>query len=89
MGGAQSLTRENLGDTVVLKSSHVGTLAFYEGVFGGTVWQKTTHTHRSATLTERAVVQELILVVFFFSQGWRLAVESGGGSARIQAGDRT
>ena len=29
---ASTWTRENLGDTVVLKSSHVGTLAFYEGV---------------------------------------------------------
>ena len=29
---ASTWTRENLGDTVVLKSSHVGTLAFFEGV---------------------------------------------------------
>ena len=29
---ASMWTRENLGDTVVLKSSHVGTLAFFEGV---------------------------------------------------------
>jgi hypothetical protein len=29
---AATWTRENLGDKVLLKSSHVGTLAFFEGV---------------------------------------------------------
>ena len=29
---ASTWTRENLGDKVQLKSSHVGTLAFFEGV---------------------------------------------------------
>ena len=29
---ASTWTRENLGDSVQLKSSHVGTLAFFEGV---------------------------------------------------------
>ena len=29
---ASTWTRENLGDNVQLKSSHVGTLAFFEGV---------------------------------------------------------
>ena len=29
---ASTWTRENLGDTLVLKSSRVGTLAFFEGV---------------------------------------------------------
>ena len=29
---ASTWTRENLGDNVLLKSSHVGTLAFFEGV---------------------------------------------------------
>ena len=29
---AATWARENLGDKVVLKSSHVGTLAFFEGV---------------------------------------------------------
>jgi heme-degrading monooxygenase HmoA len=29
---AATWTRENLGDTVLLKSSHVGALAFFEGV---------------------------------------------------------
>jgi hypothetical protein len=29
---ASTWTRENLGDTLVLKSSLVGTLAFFEGV---------------------------------------------------------
>ena len=29
---AAKWTRENLGDKVLLKSSHVGTLAFFEGV---------------------------------------------------------